>query len=85
MRIDLLKLTNSQQKLEEQLVKVDEKMNEIYLNDEKTDVPDVKVSGAIYPNTMISFGKYQRKIDKDFKQVITKPVQNDIIIEHYYI
>lgn len=85
MRINLLKLTNSQQKLEEQLNEVNDKIKQISLGYTAIDLSNVKVSGTIYPNTTISFGKYQRKIDKDFTQVIVKLVQNDIIIEHDHL
>src|SRR5699024_11369321 len=64
MRINLLKLTNSQQKLEEQLNEVNDKIKQISLDYTAIDLSNVKVSGTIYPNTTISFGKYQRKIDK---------------------
>src|SRR5699024_5182772 len=82
MRINLRKITNSKKKLEEQLNEVNDKINQISLDYTAIDLSNVKVSGTIYPNTTISFGKYQRKVDKDVKQVIVKLVQNDIIIEH---
>lgn len=84
-RIDLLKLTNSQKKIEERLIEIECKIDNIRLNYEEIDLSDVKVSGTIHPNTTISFGKYQRKINKGFKQVIAKLVQNDIMVEHYYM
>jgi len=85
MRINLLKLTNSQQEMEKRLEEVDDKIKKINLSCTAVDLSDVKVSRTIYPNTTISFGKYQRKIDKDFTQAIVKLVQNDIIIEHYHL
>lgn len=85
IRINLLKLTNSYNKMSERLLEVEQQIDNIRLNYDEVDLSDVKITGTIYPNTTISFGKYQRRIDKDHKQVVVKLEQNDIIIEHYSI
>ena len=39
------------------------------------------VTGKIYPNVVISFGKYQRTIDREFANVLICMNKNDIAIK----
>src|SRR5699024_255388 len=64
-RILLLKLTHSKQKLAEQLelVKQEEIEHQNRMANQK--LRFIRSSGTLFQNVTVSFGKYERKIDKD--------------------
>lgn len=79
-KIKLLKLTHSYHKMKEQLEEVEYSIQKMRLNYKDIHLSDIKVFGTIYPNTSLSFGKYQRRIEQNYKQIIVKVEQSDIMI-----
>lgn len=84
-RINALKLTNSHNKMTERLEEVKHDLEQIRLDYEEIHLSDVKVTGTLYPNTNISFGKYQRKIGRNYEHVIVKVDQSDIMIKQQLV
>src|SRR5690625_302473 len=78
--INLKKLTHSYNTMQERLKEVEQFLDNMEVNYESTQLSDIKVFGTIYPNTVTAFGKYRRKIDQNYQQVIVKVEQSDIII-----
>lgn len=84
-RINALKLTNSFNKMNERLEEIKHELEQIRLDYEEIHLSDVKVTGILYTNTNISFGKYQRKIARNYEHVIVKVEQSDIIIKQQLV
>lgn len=84
-RINALKLTNSFNKMNERLEEIKHEIEQIRLDYEEIHLSDVKVTGILYTNTNISFGKYQRKIARNYEHVIVKVEQSDIIIKQQLV
>lgn len=84
-RINALKLTNSFNKMNERLEEIEHEIEQIRLDYEEIHLSDVKVTGTLYPNTNISFGKYQRKIERNYEHVVVKVEQSDIIIKQQLV
>ncbi|MFS8631542.1 MAG: DUF342 domain-containing protein, partial [Bacillales bacterium] len=40
----------------------------------------LKVKGTIFPNVTVSFGKYERKIEKEYDNVMIVNDNNEIVI-----
>ena len=82
-KITLTKLHFSQKKIQDQLIEVENQLQKMKLISDTIQYSDVKVFGTIYPNTVIAFGKYHRKIDQNYQQVVVKLEHNDIVITHH--
>lgn len=82
-RILLLKLTHSSQKLEEQLEELNEReiVQQNILSSQKQRF--IRSTGTLYQNVTLSFGKYERKTNKDFDYATVKLDKNDIVITNY--
>lgn len=82
-RITLLKLRHSYNKTQEQLEEIESQLASINASLGSMDSTFIKVKGTIFPNVVVSFGKYRRTIDREFDNVMIKMEKNDIAISPY--
>ena len=81
-KLTMSKLHFSYQKMKKQLKEVENELQEVKVSPETIQYSDVKVFDTLFPNTTIAFGKYHRKIDKNYRQVLVKLEHHDIVITH---
>lgn len=79
-KITILKLRNSYNKTKENLEVINERISEINAHLENNVQAQLKVKGMMYPNVVVSFGKYERKITKNHENIVIKLDKNDIVI-----
>lgn len=79
-KITILKLRNSYNKTKEHLELINEQIASINLQLENNEQACLKVKGIMYPNVVISFGKYERKFSKKHENIHVKLDKNDIVI-----
>lgn len=82
-RITLLKLRHSYNRTKEQLDAVNKKLDSINASLGNLENTSLKVKGTIFSNVVVSYGKYQRTIDRDYDNVSIKMDKNDIVISPY--
>lgn len=82
-RITLLKLRHSFNKTKEQLDDIDSQLESINASLGSLEDTFLKVKGTIFPNAVVSFGKYRRTIDRNYDNVTIKMERNDIAISPY--
>ncbi len=80
-RITLLRQRNSYKKTADQLADIDGMLTQLnsYLGSEKE--AKLVANGHLYPNVMVTFGKYKRKIDTAYKHVQMNLDQNEITVQ----
>lgn len=82
-RVTLLKLKHSFNQTREKLAEVEKDLQEINANLGSIEHTSLKVTGTIYPNVVISFGKYKRTIDRNYDHVSIQIEKNEIAIKPY--
>lgn len=82
-RILLLKLAHSKQKLEEELVNIEQEEIEHQEKMANQQQGFIRSTGTLFQNVTVSFGKYERKMDKDVDFATVKLNKNDIMITNY--
>lgn len=82
-RITLLRLKNSYNQTREKLTEIEEKIART--NAKLGDSGDaiLKVNGTMFPNAVISFGKYQQTINREYDHVRVRMKDNEIVIGPY--
>lgn len=79
-RITALRLTHSLEQSNKKLAEIEKKLKIMNASlGDKTEAY-LKVKGTIYPNAIISFGKYKRIIDKEYDYVTITTNKNEITI-----
>ncbi|WP_188454364.1 DUF342 domain-containing protein [Virgibacillus oceani] len=81
LRITLLRQRNSYKKTADQLANIEgllEQLNSHLGSEQKA---KLIANGHLYPNVMVAFGKYKRRIDTMYKSVQMNLVQNEITIQ----
>lgn len=80
-RITLLRLERSRINTKEQLEKIDDQLEQsgATLGDIKKAY--LKVRGTLFPNVVIAFGRYKRRIDKNYDYVRVRMIENEIEID----
>lgn len=81
-RITLLRLQYSLEKVNEQMEDIVNELEDINATLGNVDRAYLKVKGTIYPNVTVSFGKYERKIEKEFVNVTIVTDKNEIVIRN---
>mgnify|MGYP001168683292 CR=1 FL=1 len=81
----MLKLNRSVEKTRDQLTELKDRLSSLNVKLGNIDEAQLIVTGKIYPNVVISFGKYQRTIDREFEHVVICMDKNEIAIKskHY--
>lgn len=79
-RITLLRLKYSLEKTNEEIEAVKNELAEINATLGSVDRAYLKVKGTIFPNVTVSFGKYERKIEKEYDNVMIVNDNNEIVI-----
>lgn len=79
-RVTLLKVRHSYQQTKEKLTQVQEKMTSLKVEMGRMEDAYLRVNEVLYPNTVVTFGKYQRTIERNYSSVGLKIEQNDIKI-----
>lgn len=82
-RIMLLKLRNSYNKTVEQLHEIEDQMESLNASLGEIENTYLKAMGTVYPNVIVSFGKYKRTIDRNYDNVSISILKNDITISPY--
>lgn len=78
--ITLLKLKNALKKSREQLDSIEEQISELQVTINNAQNASLQVKGTIYSNVVVSFGKYRRKIDKNYDHVNVRLDRNEVNI-----
>lgn len=81
IRITMLRQRHSWEKAREQLAGVEEELRQLNNENNHLDLAKLLVNHALYPNTMVTFGKYKRLILQDHKQVKVSLRNNEIIVQ----
>lgn len=81
-KITLLRLQYSLEKITEKTEEIKGELADINATIGNVDRAYLKVKGTIYPNVSISFGKYERKIDKEYVNVMIVTDKNEIVIRN---
>lgn len=84
-KITMLKLRHSIEKTKEKITHLKEELEEKQAELGNINEAQLIVKGKIYPNVVISFGKYQRTIDKQFSQVLICMYNNEIAVQTYHM
>ena len=81
----ILKLNRSVEKTREQLTELKDRLSSLNVKLGNIHEAQLIVTRKIYPNVVISFGKYQRTIDREFEHVVICMDKNEIAIKskHY--
>lgn len=82
MRVTLLRLQYSLEKTVEETEKVRHELATINATLGDINRAYLKVKGTIYPNVTVSFGRYERTIDKEYIDVTIVTDKNEIIIRN---
>lgn len=77
----LIKLNRSIEQTNERILELKDKLSSINANLGNINEAQLIVTGKIYPNVVISFGKYQRTIDREFANVLICMDKNEIAIK----
>lgn len=78
MRIMLLRQRNSKQKVLEKIAKIDQDIKNMHAELGDEEEAELIVRNALYPNTMIEFGKYKHNVQDVRRYLRVKLVQNEI-------
>lgn len=81
-RITLLRLQYSLEKTNEQIEAIQTELADINATLGSVDRAYLKVKGTIFPNVTVSFGKYERKIEKEYVNVTIVTDKNEIVIRY---
>jgi len=82
-RITLLRLRNSYNKTNEKINEIDEQISRTNAKLGDIDRSSLSVKGTMYPNVIVSFGKYQRTINREHDHVKVRMEDNEIVIGPY--
>jgi|SRR5690625_1712293 len=82
-KITLLKIKKSFEHTTEKLAEVDKKISLMNVKLGDTENASLHVEGTLFPNVIVSFGKYRRTINKTYNHVSIRMDQNDIVITPY--
>ena len=82
-RITLLRLKNSFNKTQEKIIEIDEQISRTNAKLGDIDIASLAVKGTMYPNVIVSFGKYQRTINREYDHVKVRIDDNEIVITPY--
>lgn len=80
-RVTLLRLERSRINTEKQIEEIDKQLEQssALLGDIRK--AHLKVRGTLYPNVIVAFGRYKRRIDKDYDFVQVRMIENEIDID----
>lgn len=81
-RITLLRLQHSLNNTTEQITEMEQELAHINATIGNVDRAYLKVKGTLFPNVTVSFGKYERKIEKTFTDVTVVTDKNEIVIRN---
>lgn len=81
-RVTLLRLKNSAIKIGEQIETINTALEKIESSIGNVEKAHLVVRGTIYPNAVVSFGKYKRRIDKEHNFVTITTKDSEIYISH---
>lgn len=79
-RITKLKLRKSFENTSEKIKEMEAELETINIDFDAVDNAFLNIQGTIYPNTIISFGKYRRKLKKKYENVMIRMEDNEIRI-----
>lgn len=79
-RVTLLKVKHSRQQTKEKLTQVQGELANLQLEMGSMKAAYLHVKEVLYPNTVVTFGKYQRTINRNYSSVAIQIEQNDIKI-----
>lgn len=77
----LIKLNRSIEQTNERLIELQDRISSMNSTLGNIHEAQLIVTGKIYPNVVISFGKYQRTIDREFSNVLICMDKNEIAIK----
>src|SRR5699024_97773 len=81
MRVTMLRLQYSLEKTMEQVESIKEELATLNASLGNVDRAYLKVLDKIYPNVIVSFGKYERTIDREYMNVTIVTDKNEILIK----
>ena len=79
-RATLSKLSNSKQISENQLREINEQLKQLEGSSAEKKESHLEVEGKIYPNVIIGFSKYKRKLNREYERVLIRVIENEITI-----
>lgn len=81
MRVTMLRLQYSLERTIEQIESIQEELATLNATLGDVDRAYLKVLDKIYPNVIVSFGKYERMIDREYMNVTIVTDKNEILIK----
>lgn len=79
-RVTLLRLEKSRERTMKQINEIDEQLKKVNASLGDIELAHLKVRGTLYPNVVVAFGRYKRRIDKEYDYVHVKMLENEIKI-----